>query len=331
MNEKKENDRLTVTKNPWKIATVVLVMLSGVLFVLALQTTACVTSSSLTPQQAADKAIEYINTNLLRGQSTATLINVEEAENGLYKMKINIGGQVFDSYMTKDAKILFPSGINMEEKQETTTTTRASFDAPDTEKPNVKFFVMSFCPFGNQAEKGLDPVAELLGSKVDFEPHYVIYSNYASGYPDYCLDEENKYCSMHGIQELNQDVRELCVWKYYPSSTWWDFVMKVNDQCDSRNADTCWEAIATEVGIDVDKIKTCQEDEALALLEAELSLNAQYNVRGSPTVFINDQEYRGARDPESYKQAVCSGFVDVPEACSQSLGSSQVAPASGSC
>ncbi|HDM05737.1 MAG TPA: hypothetical protein ENG34_00480, partial [Candidatus Aenigmarchaeota archaeon] len=125
----------------------------------------------------------------------------------------------------------------------------SKFDAPDREKANVKFFVMSFCPFGNQAESGLEPVYRLLKDKVEWEPHYVIYSNYG-GYPNYCLDEEEKYCSMHGIQELNQDIRELCVWKYYDHDTWWDFVIRVNKECNSRNADECWEPIAKEVGID---------------------------------------------------------------------------------
>lgn len=49
-----------------------------------------------------------------------------------------------------------------------------SFSAKESKKPNVKFFVMSFCPFGNQAETGLKPVFDLLGDKVEWEPRYII-------------------------------------------------------------------------------------------------------------------------------------------------------------
>jgi len=46
--------------------------------------------------------------------------------------------------------------------------------APETsEKPNVKLFVMAYCPYGNQAETGLKPVADLLGDKIEIEPHYI--------------------------------------------------------------------------------------------------------------------------------------------------------------
>lgn len=198
------------------------------------------------------------------------------------------------------------------------------------EKPNVKFFTMAYCPYGNQAESGLEPVYRSLGDKVDWEPHYVIYSNYGSGYPAYCLDEESKYCSMHGVQELNEDVRELCMWKFIDHSKWWDFLMKVNTQCTSQNVDTCWEPIAKGLGIDTEKIKTCQKDEAVTLLENEISLNEEFSVRGSPTVLINDKAYNGGRTPDNYKQAICDTFSTKPTECGQTLGSTAT-NVSGSC
>lgn len=299
--------------NLWMASTIALAILSIVLIFHH-----PITGRALSAEEAANKAVDYLNNNVLRGQ-TAELLNVTERK-GLYYLKLRIGGRLFDSYITKDGSLLFPSAIELEKVVETPKTPEA-FDAPDREIPNVKFFVMSFCPFGNQAEEGLEPVFRLLGNKVEWEPHYVIYSDYASGYPEYCLDEENKYCSMHGIQELNQNIRELCVWKYYEHGVWWDFVLKVNDQCSSRNADTCWEPIAKEFGIDVEKIKTCQEQEAIDFLAEEVALNKDYGVRGSPTVFINDKRYRGGRSPEAYKQAICSGFITKPDECSQQLSS----------
>ena len=321
--------------SPWAFSTLALLIILAIFLAYTPSNTPSITGRVVEPtmsaEEAANKAIDYINKYLLRGQGTATLISVEE-ENNLYHAKLRIAGRTYDSYITMDGTLLFPSAINLTQTPEMPTREpQAEFDAPDREKPNVKFFVMSYCPFGNQAEKGLEPVYRLLKDKVEWEPHYVIYSDYASGYPDYCLDEENKYCSMHGIQELNEDVRELCMWKYIDHDLWWDFLMKVNDECNSRNVDTCWEPIAKELGIDTEKIKECQEKEAIDLLAKEVELNQKYGVRGSPTVFINDERYSGARTPEAYKKAICSGFINPPEECQQILSGSTTGTGTGRC
>jgi glutaredoxin len=322
--------------SPWAVSTLILLIILAVFLAYSPSVSPSITGKVVSPtisaEEAANRAINYINKYLLRGQGTARLISIEE-ENNLYHAKLSIAGRTYDSYITMDGKLLFPSAIDLTETPEVPEETQptGAFDAPDREKPNVKFFVMSYCPFGNQAEKGLEPVFRLLGDKVEWEPHYVIYSNYASGYPDYCLDEENRYCSMHGIQELNEDVRELCMWKYIDHDLWWDFLMKVNDECNSRNVDTCWEPIAKDLGIDTDQIKTCQENEAIELLAKEVELNQKYGVRGSPTVFINDQQYNGARTPEAYKQAICSGFISPPDECSEVLSGSAASTPTGGC
>ena len=336
VEKKVETKKKVSTPNYWMYTTFVFVALTIALSFLY-SSGECLTgqiANSVPAEEAAQNAINYINTYLLRGVN-ATLNNVTE-ENGLYAMKVELNGRIYDSYVTKDGVLFFPSAINITETPEIPEEQQPTeFDAPDREKANIKFFVMSFCPFGNQAESGLEPVYRLLGEKVEWEPHYVIYSDYAknrgANWQDYCLDEEEKYCSMHGIQELHQDIRELCVWKYYDHSTWWDFVKEVNAKCNSRDVDTCWESIAESVGIDVNKIKTCQENEAVELLQREVELNEQYGVRGSPTVFINDQEYRGARTPEAYKKAICSGFSTPPEECNQTLSSSGNPSNGGQC
>lgn len=68
----------------------------------------------LPPQQAAEKAIDYINQNLLTEGMTASLINVAE-ENGVYKFRLKIQDQEYDSYITKNGKLMFVEGIDLEE------------------------------------------------------------------------------------------------------------------------------------------------------------------------------------------------------------------------
>ena len=313
---------------PWHYTTFIFLLLSIILAAFYVGPGNVVTGEFLDSKTAGKKAVEYINNNLVETE-TVMFKNVSDI-GFVYEVLTTYQGRDIPVWITKDGKFLFVArpyntseSLPRQEPEE--------FDAPNREKANIKFFVMSFCPFGNQAESGLEPVYRLLGEKVEWEPHYVIYSDYASGYPDYCLDENNTYCSMHGIQELNQDVRELCVWKSYEHSLWWDFVIKINDKCNSRNADTCWEDVARDVGIDVEKIKECQKNEAVELLQKELELNQEYGIRGSPTVFVNDVPYNGARTPEAYKNAICSGFEDPPEECETTLSGSPQAAPSGSC
>ncbi len=280
-------------------------------------------SEGLSPQQVAEKAINYINENFDVG-GAASLISVGE-ENGVYKIHLKIGENEYDSYVTKDGKLLFTEGIDLNPP--------TAKEIPKTDVPGVKLFAMAFCPYGNQAEELMMPVVELLKNKAEIDLHYVIYNNYQSGYPDYCLDEENKYCSMHGIQEINQDIREICVQKYQRNKLW-DFVMKINKETTSRNVDEKWEEIAKNLGIDVQKIKDCQTIEAETLLAQEVGLNkVEYPVQdptrhqnqekitisGSPTLVINGMIYDGERSSEGYKEAICSGFKNPPEECSQTL------------
>ena len=53
------------------------------------------------------------------------------------------------------------------------TTAIKEFKPEKTEKPILDFYVMSFCPFGNQMEDLLRPVFDLIGSKVDIQPRYI--------------------------------------------------------------------------------------------------------------------------------------------------------------
>lgn len=273
-------------------------------------------SGAISSQEAGNKAIDFINKNLVREGVTASLKEIKE-ESGLYKATIKItqteGEQDADVYISRDGKFLFVNPpIEMKEIEKKPTET------PKTEKPDVKLFVMSFCPYGNQAEDLMKPVMSLLKDKIDVRLNYIVSKG-----------TDGKYVSLHGVQELNQDVREICVFKYQKDK-FWDFVYKINEKCTSQNADTCWEQQAKDLGIDVQKIKDCQQNEATALLDAELALVQQYSVTGSPQLFINGVEYTGDRSSEGYKNGICSGFTTPPQECQQTL-STEAGSATGGC
>lgn len=256
------------------------------------------------------------------------------------------------------------------------------FNPTKSKKPEIKFFVMSFCPYGNVAEDGLEPVYQLLKDKVTWSPRYIVsvidqttidgckqscpqrvgneeakkkcqeaidakqlagmdadtcvkqYFPYKTA--DECIKAEcsalkpGTYESLHGGQELNQDVREICAYNLGNVEKWWKFVSLVNKKCNSNDADTCWQAQAKEAGLNTDKITACEKNQLTALVKKEIAETEKYKASGSPSVFINEAIYNGGRAPEDYKKAVCSAFENPPKECETVLGQESAA-ASGGC
>ena len=198
-----------------------------------------------------------------------------------------------------------------------------------TDKPDLKLFYMAFCPYGQQAFQGIYPVVKLFGSKMNFEPHFVIYDNYQGGSKDYCIDN-GKLCSMHGVNEVNEDARQLCIYKNDGLDKYLDYTKCVMDTCSVSNVETCWKTCASKNSIDSAKVESCQASDAVSLLTAEQQLDAKYNAQGSPTIFVNEGSYNGGRAAADFQSAICCGFNSKPAECSQATGTTASAPA-GSC
>jgi len=281
------------------------------------------------------QTIDFIQTNLANPDTEFSVLGVEEA-NGVYEIKFNVMEQEDTAYVTKNGKYLFFQPFDMLPPEP------QGFNK--TNKPEVDLYVMSFCPFGNQSEELMMPVVELLGDKVDIELRYIVYSNYQSGYPEYCLDEESKYCSMHGVSELNQGIRELCVQKYQKDK-FWSFVKAINDNSTYEDVDSKWEGIAQGVGLNVAQIKTCEQNEGMTLLSQEVSLTEQkypvqdpskhqgsesIKIAGSPTLTINGMIFDGERSADGYKEAICSAMVNPIPECERMI-EDEGSAADGSC
>lgn len=280
----------------------------------------------------------------------------------------------------------------------TTVSATSNFEVKKSDKPELKFFVMSFCPYGNQMEDILRPVYDLVGNKFDLTPHYIFnkidnldsYCKSSSGDPNSCnlyvqngyfkTEAECKktisqnltqckdkssyikssngtmYASLHGRQEANQDIREICAWNMLDDKkSWWNFVDNVNKNCTAQNADSCWENQAKSAGLDTAKINECFNKEGINLMEKEYALTQQFNVSGSPTVLINDsifppesaytQDGKGSlkigdkvatqdkyRTPNVIKTALCAAAKKAPAECKTVLDElSGAAPAAGGC
>lgn len=300
-------------------------------------------------KELSNQTIEFINKNLLQPGTTASLGETNCKERlGLCKLTLNIGETSYDSYVSADGELLFPEAIEMEKVEEANNQAvtdqqanqQASLeDIPQQEKTDVKLFIMSYCPFGLQAQKALLPAMDLLKDEADIKIHFVNYI-------------------MHDKKEIDENLRQYCIQEQQPEK----LLSYLNCFVEAGETEKC----LTQVNINQSKLKTCvsqtdkeygvstdyeDKDSWLSgrypLFKIEDELNKQYGVGGSPTLVINDvvvvskqQDCPGGdimcnvmpslgRTPEDYKQAICMGFETMPEQCAQTLSTGSPIPGFG--
>ncbi len=253
-----------------------------------------------------------------------------------------VGNQEIPIYVSKDYKYLYPSAIEFTKMQSDVATAKKKYlaslsskpkepakpvEIPTSAEPKVYLFVMSNCPYGNQAEAGMESVVKLLADNVSFEPVYIIYNE--TVHPSYnaesgkCLVGKNNetYCSMHGIYEVEQDVREKIVYNLYGEAVWAEYVSGVNNECFALKKDigTCWKDVAYNMGLDSALINETYNKDLYTILAKEQQLTFSTETFGSPSLVINGVKYNGARTPEAFKSAICSAFDVAPTNCTTEL------------
>ena len=268
---------------------------------------------TISAEEAAEKAVDYINNNLLQPGTSAELNGVSES-NGVYSIDITVGGGDYTSYVSLDGKLLFVSGVDMTaEVEEPEIEPETPQEVVKSDKPEVELFVMSHCPYGTQAEKGIIPAVKALGDSIDFKIRFVYYA-------------------MHGETEVTEQTNQYCIQKEQ-NDKYLDYL-----ECFLTEGDGA--GCVESVSIDKDKLDTCveaadEEFEITANLEDEekwlngrfplfntdAELNTKYGVGGSPTLVINGASVLSSRDSASYLSTICDHFNEAPEECNEELSS----------
>jgi len=265
------------------------------------------TNAGISSEVAAQKTISFINENFLAEGSEASLISV--VDNGsAYEIVMDIAGTEYTSYSSKDGKFLFPEGYEMIDANESENSGEIS----KRDIPDVKLFIMSYCPYGLQLQKAYLPVYELLKGEADMGVYFVNYI-------------------MHEKTEIDENLTQYCIQKDNKDK-YYDYL---NCFVASGNTDAC----QISVEINKEKLNNCitETDSEFGITEAyndkstwlsgaypafniHKDLNDTYGVQGSPTLVINDEVVNlSSRSPEALKQIVCDAFDTAPEACSQTL------------
>ncbi len=283
-------------------------------------------TTTLTPNQAKTRTENFINKFLMRSGNTATIKSVS-TEYGLYKLNIKLASSDVNSYLTKDGKLFFPQALNID--QITAKASKAQPSAPKAvsatvklknDKPNVDLFVMSYCPYGTQIEKGILPVLSTLGKTINFRLQFVNYS-------------------MHGPKELTENIRQYCIQKNEPQ--------KLDNylSCFLQAGDSS--SCIGSTGINKVQLASCvsstnQKYKITSNAKNHINYrgnypsfpidqadNVKYGVLGSPTLIINGQQVSSNRDSASLLKTICSAFKSQPKECQTVLSSVSPAPGLG--
>ncbi len=306
-------EKLTKNLIPISIATVGL-LIAGVFAYMNWGKIEKVISGSSSSQTIAEKAIKYINENFPSVGGAASLISVSE-EGSVYKIHLKVGDSEYDSYVSRDGKFLFPDGYSLEATttaQEAQNSSSTSVEVPKSDNPDVKLFVMSYCPYGLQAQKMYLPVYDLLKDKANMGVYFVDYA-------------------MHEKKEIDENLTQYCIQKEEKEK----YADYLNCFVASGDSGKC----LSQAGIDQGKTASCvsatdKEFSVTSLYNdkstwlsgqyPKFNVNAdlcqQYGVQGSPTIIINDTVVEvSPRSPDKFKEIVCQAFNSPPGECSQVL------------
>ncbi len=189
------------------------------------------------------------------------------------------------------------------------------------EKPDVDVFVMSHCPYGTQIEKGLLPVWDLFGDKINLNIRFVDYA-------------------MHGKKEIYEELKQYCVGEQGKQK------LRNYLGCFLKDGDTSDKCVK-QANVDASALKVCLQktDEDFGITKAfedkskwkgrfpPFPLHAEkaqkYGVRGSPTLVINDVVVQSGRSPKAIRDAVCKGFKEQPPECKKEIDDANPSPGFG--
>lgn len=259
-------------------------------------------------EKTVQKAIDFVSENMLGG-AEAVLVSVSE-ESGVYKFKMKIDADEFDSYLTKDGKILFPNGISLVEPEEPASATEGEKmtcdDINKTKEPILEAFVVSKCPFGVQMQRILNEIVKNIPQAASY-----IKMEYMGAI------EGGKITAMHGDEEAQENLRQICLREEQPNN-FWEYI---DCHIKEGNIDSCLQTAQ----VDVNRLTGCLADgnRGLAYAAKDFANQDTYGVTGSPTLILDGNKISefdfGGRTAEAVKTVVCCAFQDKPEFCDAAL------------
>ncbi|MEK7663844.1 MAG: DsbA family protein [Patescibacteria group bacterium] len=241
----------------------------------------------------AENAMKYLNENILQPGQVATLKNVS-GESGVIKIQVKIGGNTYDSYVTRDGKLFFPQAYNISQ------TTAGGNNSGNITRGNVSFDITSEnhirgnvsapitlvefsdfeCPFCESHVPTLERILSEYKDKVRLVYKHFPLTNIhpnaqKAAEASECASEQGKFWEYHDILFKNQK-SGLGIDKF---KSW-----------------------AVQLGLNASQFNNCLDSSKYkSKVDADTAEGASKRVNGTPATFINGELVEGAVPYESFK------------------------------
>ena len=291
-HHEKKNDilskDLTLKLDKWQIISIVLALL----LIISIFTGGL--KFNFNKSNTGKDVVDYLNNYLLAGQGIKASFSEISEESGLYKIKLDVGGRTFDSYATKDGKLLFPSAVDLTQKPTLPTAQPqekvevSADDDPVKGDKNAPVTIIEFsdfqCPFCGKFYK--ETLPEIDEKYIKTGKAKLVYRDYPLGSHEFaqkaaeaaeCADEQGKFWQYHDKLFENQDALTIDNLKRYARDTGLS-ASKFNDCLDSSR----------------------YKDE----VNKDLKDGESYGVSGTPAFFINGNLISGAQPFSAFEQVI---------------------------
>ena len=149
-------------------------------------------------------------------------------------------------------------------------------------KPQVELFVMSFCPFGVQAEEELLPFIAKYGDTVDFNLRFI------ANLVEETASDKMSFTSLHGEVEVIENLRQIAIAQLYPDQ-FFDYLL-----CRAKHLESAWTRCAEKVGLDIDRVNQEMElERTKRLFEVDIQRSTALGIRSSPTLVVDGKVISG--------------------------------------
>ncbi len=181
----------------------------------------------------------------------------------------------------------------------------------------LDIFVMAQCPYGVMALDAMKEVLDNFKNDIEFEVHYIA--------AELTKDSFN---SLHGQDEVDEDIRGLCVMKHYPRDyKWMDYIL-----CRNKNIhSTEWESCTGKNGIVTQVIRKCFEGgEGKKLLSDDIKIAQSLGIGASPTWLANNKYIFSGIDAETVRANICEHNQNMAN-CQKRLSGPSIPKAEADC
>ncbi|PIN76746.1 hypothetical protein COV17_01170 [Candidatus Woesearchaeota archaeon CG10_big_fil_rev_8_21_14_0_10_36_11] len=254
--------------------------------------------STLSLSEAEQKAVTYVNSNLLQPPFTAEIESSQELSQ-LYMVTLSVAGQSVDSYVTKDGALFFPQGFDLNENNIVDDSTEIQELGPladvtaddDAVKGNTgaPVTIIEFsdyeCPFcGKYVAETYPQIVEkyINTGKVkyvfrDFPLNTLHPMAQKAAEAAECAGEQGKYWEMHNQLFANQNMLDVTNLKRY----------------------------ALNLDLNTNQFNTCLDSGSMAAeVQKDLADGTRAGVSGTPAFFINGVMVSGAQPFSVFEQAI---------------------------